>query len=61
MTPEEIAAVVSVWTGIPVTSLVEGEAIKLADMEERLHERVVGQDTAIERGLEGDPAGTRRA
>ncbi len=47
VTPEEIAAVVSVWTGIPVTSLVEGEAIKLATMEERLHERVVGQDPAI--------------
>ena len=47
VTPEEIAAVVSVWTGIPVTNLVEGEAVKLANMEERLHERVVGQETAI--------------
>jgi ATP-dependent Clp protease ATP-binding subunit ClpB len=47
VTPEEIASVVSVWTGIPVTSLVEGEAIKLATMEERLHERVVGQETAL--------------
>jgi ATP-dependent Clp protease ATP-binding subunit ClpB len=47
VTPEEIAAVVSTWTGIPVTSLVEGEAIKLANMEERLHERVVGQEQAI--------------
>jgi len=47
VTPEEIAAVVSTWTGIPVTNLVEGEAIKLATMEERLHDRVVGQETAI--------------
>ncbi|MDQ6832361.1 MAG: AAA family ATPase, partial [Chloroflexota bacterium] len=47
VTSEEIAAVVSIWTGIPVTNLVEGEAIKLATMEERLHERVVGQETAI--------------
>ena len=47
VTPEEIAAVVSVWTGIPVTSLVEGEATKLTNMEERLHERVVGQEQAI--------------
>ena len=47
VTPEEIAAVVSVWTGIPVTSLVEGEAVKLAQMEERLHERVVGQNVAV--------------
>ncbi|MGI8687314.1 MAG: ATP-dependent Clp protease ATP-binding subunit, partial [Thermomicrobiales bacterium] len=47
VTPEEIAAVVSTWTGIPVTNLVEGEAVKLATMEERLHERVVGQETAI--------------
>ncbi len=47
VTPEEIAAVVSTWTGIPVTNLVEGEAVKLATMEGRLHERVVGQETAI--------------
>jgi len=47
VTPEEIAAVVSTWTGIPVMNLVEGEAVKLTTMEERLHERVVGQETAI--------------
>jgi ATP-dependent Clp protease ATP-binding subunit ClpB len=47
VTPEEIAAVVSTWTGIPVTSLVEGEQEKLASMEARLHERVVGQDAAV--------------
>ena len=35
------------WTGIPVTRLMEGEQAKLLHMEERLHERVVGQDEAI--------------
>ncbi len=47
VTEAEIAAVVSVWTGVPVTSLIETEATKLADMEERLHGRVVGQEAAI--------------
>ena len=45
---EDIAEVVSKWTGIPVTRLVEGEIEKLIHMEQRLSERVVGQDTAIE-------------
>jgi len=44
---EEIAQVVSRWTGIPVSRLMEGEKEKLVHMEERLHERVVGQDEAI--------------
>lgn len=44
---EEIAAVVAKWTGIPVNRLLEGEMEKLLHMEERLHERVVGQDEAI--------------
>ncbi len=44
---EEIAAVVSKWTGIPVSRLLEGEAEKLRHMEERLHNRVVGQDEAV--------------
>ncbi len=44
---EEIAAVVSEWTGIPVSRLLEGEREKLLHMEERLHQRVVGQDEAI--------------
>jgi ATP-dependent Clp protease ATP-binding subunit ClpB len=44
---EEIAAVVSRWTGIPVSRLLEGEMQKLVHMEERLHQRVVGQDDAI--------------
>ena len=45
---EDIAEVVSKWTGIPVSRLMEGEIQKLLHMEERLHRRVVGQDTAIE-------------
>ncbi|HET9595358.1 MAG TPA: ATP-dependent chaperone ClpB [Anaeromyxobacteraceae bacterium] len=47
VTPEEIAEVVSKWTGIPVTRLVEGEVEKLLSMEERLAARVVGQDEAV--------------
>ncbi|HSV85815.1 MAG TPA: ATP-dependent chaperone ClpB [Levilinea sp.] len=44
---EEIAEIVARWTGIPVTRLMEGEMEKLLRMEDRLHERVVGQDEAI--------------
>ena len=44
---EDIAYTVSKWTGIPVSRLMEGEIEKLVHMEERLHERVVGQDEAI--------------
>ncbi len=44
---EEIAEVVSRWTGIPVSRLLEGETEKLIHMEERLHQRVVGQDDAL--------------
>ncbi len=44
---EDVAAVVSTWTGIPVSKLLEGEVEKLLKMEERLHLRVVGQDRAI--------------
>jgi len=44
---EDVAAVVSTWTGIPVSKLLEGEIEKLLKMEERLHLRVVGQDRAI--------------
>ncbi|HEX6796952.1 MAG TPA: ATP-dependent chaperone ClpB [Ktedonobacterales bacterium] len=44
---DDIAAVVSKWTGIPVTRLLEGEVQKLVHTEERLRERVVGQDEAI--------------
>jgi ATP-dependent Clp protease ATP-binding subunit ClpB len=45
---EDIAEVVARWTGIPVSRVLEGETEKLLHMEERLHERVVGQDEAIE-------------
>src|SRR6187397_1131602 len=45
---DDIAAVVAQWTGIPTDRLLEGEVEKLVHMEERLHERVVGQDEAIE-------------
>ena len=45
---DDVAEVVARWTGIPVSRLLEGETEKLLHMEERLHERVVGQDEAIE-------------
>ena len=44
---EDIAEVVARWTGIPVSKMLEGEAKKLVHMEDRLRERVVGQDTAL--------------
>jgi ATP-dependent Clp protease ATP-binding subunit ClpB len=44
---EEIAAIVSKWTGIPVSKLMEGEREKLIRMEEELHRRVIGQDEAV--------------
>jgi ATP-dependent Clp protease ATP-binding subunit ClpB len=45
---DDVATVVARWTGIPVSRLVEGETEKLIHMEERLHQRVVGQDEAVE-------------
>src|SRR5215208_54054 len=45
---EDVAEVVAKWTGIPVSKLMEGEVAKLIHMEERLHERVIGQDEAVE-------------
>ena len=45
---EDVAEVVAKWTGIPVSKLIEGEVEKLIHMEGRLHERVVGQDEAVE-------------
>ena len=45
---EEIAEVVANWTGIPVSRLLEGEMQKLMQMEERLHERIVGQEEAVD-------------
>ena len=44
---EDIAGVVSRWTGIPVSSLLEGETEKLIHMEERIHQRLIGQDEAV--------------
>jgi ATP-dependent Clp protease ATP-binding subunit ClpB len=48
VTPEEIAEVVSKWTGVPVSKLLEGEKEKLLHMEERLAARVVGQEQALQ-------------
>src|SRR3954454_1041257 len=45
---EDVAEVVSKWTGIPVSRLMEGEVEKLIHMEDRLHERVIGQAVAVE-------------
>ena len=47
VTEEDVAEVVAKWTGIPVSRLMEGEVEKLIKMDERLHERVIGQDEAI--------------
>lgn len=47
VTEEDIASVVSRWTGIPVSKLMEGEREKLLRLEEQLHQRVIGQDRAI--------------
>src|SRR5579859_4750509 len=46
---EDIARIVSKWTGIPVSKMLEGEVKKLVQMEERLRQRVLGQDAALER------------
>ncbi|WP_084077810.1 ATP-dependent Clp protease ATP-binding subunit [Ureibacillus massiliensis] len=48
VTADEIASIISRWTGIPVTKLVEGEREKLLRLKDTLHERVVGQDTAVQ-------------
>ena len=47
VTENEIAEIVSRWTGVPVTRLVEGERQKLLKLDEQLHERVIGQDEAV--------------
>lgn len=47
VTEEEVADVVSSWTGIPVSKMMQGEMAKLKDLESKLHERVVGQDEAV--------------
>ena len=46
---EDVAHIVSKWTGIPVSKMLEGEVKKLVTMEERLRQRVIGQDPALER------------
>ena len=46
VTAEDIAEVVSMWTGVPVAKMMQGEMQKLADLEQRLHMRVIGQDKA---------------
>jgi ATP-dependent Clp protease ATP-binding subunit ClpB len=46
---EDVARIVSKWTGIPISKMLEGEVKKLVTMEERLRQRVVGQDPALER------------
>jgi ATP-dependent Clp protease ATP-binding subunit ClpB len=46
---EDVAGIVSKWTGIPVSKMLEGEVKKLISMEDRLRQRVVGQDEALER------------
>ena len=48
VTPDEIAGIVARWTGIPVNRLLEGERDKLLHLEDILHERVVGQDEAVQ-------------
>ncbi|MGI9474196.1 MAG: ATP-dependent chaperone ClpB [Rubripirellula sp.] len=48
VTEDEIAEVVSAWTGVPLTRMLETERAKLLVMEERLHRRVIGQDEAVE-------------
>ncbi len=47
VTDEDIAAIISRWTGIPVSKMLESEAEKLLSMEERIHRRVVGQEKAV--------------
>jgi ATP-dependent Clp protease ATP-binding subunit ClpB len=47
VTEEDVAQVVATWTGIPVSRMLEGERQKLVRMDERLHERVIGQDEAV--------------
>ena len=49
VTDDEIARIISRWTGIPVTRLTEGERAKLLTLEDQLHKRVVGQDESVKR------------
>ncbi len=47
VTPEDIAEIVSKWTGIPVSKMLETERMKLINMEDRIHQRVISQDEAV--------------
>ncbi len=47
MDVDDIAQVLAQWTGIPVSQMLEAESERLLHMEERLHERIIGQDEAI--------------
>ncbi len=47
VTPQDIANIVSTWTGIPVVQLTEEESERLLKLEEVLHQRIVGQDEAV--------------
>jgi ATP-dependent Clp protease ATP-binding subunit ClpB len=53
VTEEDIAAVVSKWTGVPVNRMIESESQKLLKMEDRLHARVIGQEEAVRRSRAG--------
>ena len=44
---EDIAQIVASWTGVPVQKLTESESVKLLNMEETLHQRLIGQDEAV--------------
>ena len=48
MTAEEIADIVARWTGVPVTKLIEGEREKILRLQNILHERVIGQNEAVD-------------
>ena len=58
---DDIAGIVGAWTGIPVSRLMEGETAKLMRMEERLHDRVVGQDEAVAGRVRRGPPRAGRA
>ena len=58
VTEEDVAYIVSSWTGIPVKKLAEEESERLLNLEAILHQRVIGQDEAV-RSVARDPAGGR--
>ncbi len=53
VTDEEIARIISRWTGIPVAELTESERIKTLHLDEELHKRVIGQDEGVQKVTEG--------